>query len=320
LDEYIHISQPMYEAVKDFDDTRILVAGSAIGAYKILDPEESKLFEEIAWNSDTHLYDAHFGLDIRWTEKRDPNLVTEFGEIGVPAIESLRRFMNAEDIWPPNWEAWRQRFNGSVVDAYWPIVHQHRLMWTAAEPLARHNRGVGTVEEFIDITQKWQSYVNKYTIEAFRLNKYASCNGMTNFHFVDMYPAITTALVDYYRVPKDAYYAVQQAYRPIHVMMKWPADRYEAGWLLARPIYVVNDYHRTYPDCTVSWSLTDPDGTVLRTHQTKISVPDDSLVQAGAVEWQLGPEPKAGTYTIRIDFFDGTGEKLSANEYTTIVV
>jgi beta-mannosidase len=229
LDGLVSIARPMYEAVKDLDHTRILVDGSSVGGYAVFNPADAARYRELCYNTDNHFYDAHFGADVWDTAKRDPLMVTEFGDIGVPSLESLRRFLNDEDIWPPNWDVWRPLFNGSVANMTWPIVHQHRLTWLAVKVEERTNVMAGSVEEFIDITQKWQAFVLKYTIESFRLKKYNHCNGLTNFHFVDMQPAVTTSLLDYYRVPKLAYFAVKDAYRPIHLMMKWPAERYEGA-------------------------------------------------------------------------------------------
>ena len=320
LDGLEAIVRPVYEAVKHLDNTRIVIDGSSVGGFAVYSPEEAERYRRLCYNSDNHFYDAHFGAGIRDTEKRDPLLVTEFGDIGVPNLESLRRFLPDHAIWPPNWEVWRPLFNGSVANMTWPIVHQHRLTWLAVRVEERLNVLPGSPEEFVEITQKWQAFVNKYTIESYRLRKYAHCNGLTNYHFVDMQPAITTALLDYYRVPKLAYYAVADAYRPLHVVMRWPAERYEAGWLLSRALYVINDYHREFPGCAVTWVLRDPGGLEACRESVPVEIAEDSLMPVGAVEWAFPRDAVRGTYTVNLRLTDAEGQELSHNSYDVSVV
>lgn len=319
LDGLIALARPIFESVKNLDHSRILVDSSSVGGYSVFSPADAVRYQELCYNSDNHLYDAHFGAGMRDTEKRDPLMVTEFGDIGVPDVNSLRRFMNEEDIWPPKWPVWRPLFNGSMPEMVWPVVHQHRLTWLAVDVGERINVFAESIEKFVEITQKWQALVNQNVIESFRIKKYNHCNGLTNYHFVDMQPAITTALVDYYRVPKLAYHAVAQAYRPVHVMMGWPAERYEPGWLLSRPVYAINDYHREYPGCVVTWSLRDPDGRELCREQRHVDLLEDSVAEVGSFEYAFQRSSVRGTYTVSLTLTGSDGQALSDNEYEVTV-
>ena len=58
---------------------------------------------------------------------------------------------------------------------------------------------------------------------------------------------------------KKGYFALQQAFAPIHVMMDWPDLAGEpAGSTFRRAIYVVNDYATEYPSLTVAWQRRNP--------------------------------------------------------------
>ena len=71
------------------------------------------------------------------------------------------------------------------------------------------------------------------------------CNGALMFTFNDCWPAVTWAVVDYARQPKQGYYALQQAFAPLHVMLIWNAPLAAtpgAAW--QAEIIVVNDLPR----------------------------------------------------------------------------
>ncbi|MCZ7545173.1 MAG: hypothetical protein M5R40_17340 [Anaerolineae bacterium] len=78
----------------------------------------------------------------------------------------------------------------------------------------------------------------RYALEANRRRKYRN-SGALPWQFNEPYPmAACTSAVDYYARPKPAYYAVAQAYAPLHVSARFPTlawagrDHFEAElWL-----------------------------------------------------------------------------------------
>ena len=108
----------------------------------------------------------------------------------------------------------------------------------------------------IAASQDYQAFVLKYHTEFFRRHKFAPCNGALFFQFRDCWPAVTASVVDYYGKRKKGYFALQQAFNPIHVMMDWPDLAGEpAGSTFRRAIYVVNDYAAAHPSLTVMWQV-----------------------------------------------------------------
>ena len=68
----------------------------------------------------------------------------------------------------------------------------------------------------------------------------------------------------YYGRKKKGYFALQQAFNPIHVMMDWPDLAGEpAGSTFRRAIYVVNDYAAAYRSLTVTWQVLGAGDAVL---------------------------------------------------------
>lgn len=106
-----------------------------------------------------------------------------------------------------------------------------------------------TLAELVERSQAYQSRFCRRTIEALRRKKYHHVNGLLQFLFVDHWPAITGSIIDYYRAPKPAYAAVAAAFSPVLLTFTFHP---EAG---AAAVWIINDYHRAIPGCTVrlSW-------------------------------------------------------------------
>ena len=130
--------------------------------------------------------------------------VSEYGTAdSLPELDSLRRFIAEEDLWPVNWKVFTRRG-----------LHSDRLRKWTGEP--------ASLQQMIAASQDYQAFVLKYHTEFFRRHKFAPCNGALFFQFRDCWPAVTASVVDYYGKRKKGYFALQQAFNPIHVMMDWP--------------------------------------------------------------------------------------------------
>ena len=87
---------------------------------------------------------------------------------------------------------------------------------------------------------------------------------------------------------KKGYFALQQAFAPIHVMMDWPDLAGElAGSTFRHAIYVVNDCATEYPSLTVAWQVLDAVAQVLAQGSIPCAVAANSLSQVGEVSWTI---------------------------------
>ena len=125
---------------------------------------------------------------------------------------------------------------------------------------------------------------------------------------------MTASVVDYYGRKKKGYFALQQAFSPIHVLMDWPDLAGEAaGSTFRRALYGVNDYATEYPSLTVSWQVLGAADDVLAAGSTPCTVPANSLSPVGEVSW---PIPFAdGRYRVSLTL-ERNAEILSTNSYT----
>ena len=138
----------------------------------------------------------------------------------------------------------------------------------------------------IAASQDYQAFVLKYHTEFFRRHKFAPCDGALFFQFRDCWPAVTASVVDYYGRMKKGYFALQQVFSPLHMMMDWPDLAGEpAGSTFRRAIYVVYDYAAAYPSLTVTWRVLGAGDAVLANGTITCAAPANSLHQVGEVTW-----------------------------------
>jgi beta-mannosidase len=204
--------------------------------------------------------------------------VTEYGAQALPTAENLLQFHPRPEHWPPDPSWWQpltedRRFQKGVQDK-----------WVKPENYA-------SLEEYAEESQKWQAEVVKATTEMFRQEKYAPVAGLLTFLGIDCFPAITWAIIDYYRTPKQAYAVVKDAFEPLYAMVDWPERTYAPGAKYQSPIYLSNDYWEPVDTITLAWELENSAGEIIERANLPTHVGADCVSEIGRVEFVLPKEP-----------------------------
>ena len=299
------------EACEEEDPYRFIQQGSSVWLWRIAK-------EKFDWPIDYHLLAGWFHPDDRFgpfmfLERDECNsgysveellikhkelleFVSEYGPPeALPDLESLVKIIPEKDRWPVNWG----------------VYEQHRLH---GDILKRWIEIPDSLEGLIEASQAYQAFHLKYHTEFYRRHKFSPCNGALFFQFKDCFPGVTAAVVDYYGRKKRAYYTLQQAFSPVHVMMEWPLiDGEAAGTTLSKGVFVVNDYLHDYPELSVKWQILDADGHTLQQQSLACSTPEHSLVKVGELEWTV-PVSGRSPYRITFELADPSGV-VSTNEY-----
>jgi beta-mannosidase len=186
--------------------------------------------------------------------------VTEFGAQSFPNLESSLRFMP-----DPLTEA-----------AIEQLVARHCLQ---ADIMSNWIpwREAGSLAEVIDLSQDYQIFINRYYIDRLRFHKYRPTGGIVPFLFVDAHPAITWSVIDYWRVPKRSYYALQLALSPQYAFCLYAPRSYSVGEAVELPLYAVNDAQRAYSQAILEARLSDPSGALLAESRHRLELPADCL-------------------------------------------
>jgi beta-mannosidase len=198
--------------------------------------------------------------------------INEYGAQALPNLETLQEMFDEDTIWPTTpeqWKAWAFR------------DFQHDQTFN----VARIDRGED-IEEFVENSQRYQARLLKFATEQYRAHKWARVNSLFQFMFVECWPSITWAVVDYFRRPKQGYYALKTAYQPVLVSFggDWfTRDRVEIGsvWSIfsLTNVTVVNDLHQDFPDATLSLSVRTEAGPEVMVFQAPIHVPADDVIK-----------------------------------------
>jgi beta-mannosidase len=184
--------------------------------------------------------------------------VTEFGAQSFPNLESSRRFMP-------------DPLDDAAIEQ---LVARHNLQADIMSNWVPW-RAAGSLAEVIELTQEYQVLINRFYIDRLRFHKYRPTGGIVPFLFVDAHPAVTWSVIDYWRVPKRSYYALQQAFRPQYAFCLIEPRPHTVGEAVELPIYAVNDARRGFSDARLEICLRDPDGAVLAESRHRLELPAD---------------------------------------------
>ena len=204
--------------------------------------------------------------------------MTEFGAQSFPNYASAVKFM-AADLKKIDWATLQRKHS------FQPDMLGHWLDWRKAADL----------QTLIDMTQDYQIAIHRHYIDRLRMRKYRPTGGILPFMFHDANPAISWSIVDYWRVPKRSYAAMQLAFRPQYIFCVLPQTTIAQGTTIDIPISVVNDAHAAVPvECSIR--LLDPHGAVLAQHRMQRTLPADCMALQ-IEELRLTPQ-LIGTYCV----------------------
>jgi beta-mannosidase len=160
-------------------------------------------------------------------------------------------------------------------------------------------REAASLEELVEMTQDYQIFLNRYYIDRLRYHKYRPTGGIVPFIFLDPYPAVLWSIIDYWRVPKRSYYAMQMAFAPQYAFSLFMPRIYRLNEAIDLPLYVVNDAQHAVTDVHLATSLRNPSGSEIAQVQHTLTLEPDSLAQE-IDRLRLTPTLR-GSYTLHIE-------------------
>lgn len=171
------------------------------------------------------------------------SFVSEAGFLGCPSLESIKKFITPENVWPYNNDEW--------------ILHStdcHGNNWRVVLMESNVRQLFGEVpedpEDFILASQINQAEAKKYLIERMRVDR-PKKTGIIWWNLLDGWPQMSDAIVDYYFTKKLAYSYVKVSQAPFTIC----ADEIKSGYL---NIFACNDTLETKRGTlTVKDALTD---------------------------------------------------------------
>jgi exo-1,4-beta-D-glucosaminidase len=208
----------------------------------------------------------------------------------IPPIDSLRRMLPADRLWPIN-SFWDYHAGGGVFGNVSVFAHA----------LDERYGPSADVNQFAMKSQVMAYEGERAMFEAFGRNKYTS-TGVIQWMLNNAWPSIIWHLYDYYLRPGGGYFGTKRGCEPLHIQYS-----YDDG-----SIAVVNSYYRDFSGLKATATVYNLDLTQKWSKQADVDVPSDGVVRVFTV-----PEIKdlSTTYFLRLMLTDASGMDVSRNFY-----
>jgi exo-1,4-beta-D-glucosaminidase len=208
----------------------------------------------------------------------------------IPPIESLRRMLPEDHLWPVNtW--WDYHAGGGAF--------KDLKVYTAAQN-ARYGPS-GGVEEFARKAQAMAYEGHRAMFESFGRNKYTS-TGVVQWMLNNAWPSMIWHLYDWYLRPGGSYFGAKKANEPLHIQYSYD----DAS------VVVVNSFYQAYPGMKARAWVYNIDMTEKFTKDAALDLAEDSSTRAFTVPTVDG---LSSTYFVRLALEDASGKTVSANFY-----
>jgi len=232
--------------------------------------------------------------------------VTQYGAQALPGIETMQRMFAPQEL----------TYDSGEVGRRWEF---HDFQPREMFDVAGVEQGEG-VQDLIANSQAYQANLVQFATEAYRRAKYDPVQGIFHFMFVEHWPSVTWAVVDYYRQPKAGYYALQAAMQPIlpSIAASKPAQLERDRWVYAEAadfqaaLWIVNDTPDAYSQAELRWRVEGSGGEPVKDGVAVINVPSDGVRWAAALR-NLDLPP--GAYDVQVELHDAQGRDLGRNAF-----
>ncbi len=270
----------LYDAVLSIDNSRIV---------------------RLASNYEEHPYDGwYWGNKEHFAACPMGPIVTEFGAQALPALSSLKKIMNDEEINEPIWGKWKY----------------HNFQYEQTFHIAKIERGE-TVCDFINNSQQYQADYIRTAVDFYRREKFNKVSGIFQFMFIDCWESVSWSVVDFYERKKPGYYALQKSMQPLYVSVKVMRDTYFAGQKLMIDLWIINDLHKKFSNCKVK----------LLIRKKLLGTMDIDIIEPNSVKkyfWESYPfilpqKIYPGTYKIMVKLLDDKNGVLSQNDFDIVI-
>lgn len=212
-----------------------------------------------------HANGHYYAAGCRFMEDYFPNIdcciIPELTAASAPCVESLKKFIPKEDLWP--------------VGLSWGYLMANIDILKTLNVEVFGDEKFGSLEEFVDATQIAQGEIFKYALETIRRKK-PHISGVSICHFITNRPLIKWEIVDYYGIPKKSYYYVQKAFQPLLPSLNYKKRRFLPGELFKAEVWVINDLYKEYNNIECKVEMFDESNNLLGLKLENINIEENS--------------------------------------------
>lgn len=266
------VVQVLRKQVNILDNKRLFLPSSPSGGVS------NNTLENIRQNPDS-LHDVHGpwehqGLQAQYQLYNEGTslLSSEFGVEGMAHEATLRYVMNNTNLWPPSKDNPYYFHRGS----WW---NNYEFLQTVCD-----NR-LEQLADVIHISQLLQYEGLRYAVESNRLRAMHS-SGSFPWQFNEPYPNNTcTSSVDYYGIPKPAYYGVKEAYAVNHLSARFASQTWENQESFNAEVFFSSSWVQS--KAVIKAEITDLYGKELCSKKVQVKTNDEKATQATCLNYPV---------------------------------
>ncbi len=234
----------------------------------------------------------------------DYAVIPELAISSCPNVESIRKFIPEDEIWPPG-----------------PSWGHH---WTDFDALRTLNyevlgdQSTDGLEKFVEATQIAQGAIFQYALEHFRTRK-PKTSAICICHYITFAPDMKWGIVDYYQEKKTSFDYVKKAYQPLLITMKHYDRRWLPGEEFKGELWVVNDFYKSFANCKATIQFLDAKKSVVKKEVFDFDeILGDSSEKYVDVSCEV-PGEIGEKFYVEVHLVDDKGNELSTNDYMLLV-
>jgi len=207
-----------------------------------------------------------------------------------PPIESLRRMLPEDHLWP--------------IDSWWNFHAgggAFRDIHVFTDALDARYGAPSSLEDYARKAQVMAYEGHRAMFEAFGRNKYTA-TGVIQWMLNNAWPGVIWHLYDWYLRPGGSYFGAKKACEPLHVQYSYDD----------RSVVVVNSYYRRFANIKVVARVYNLDMAEKFSHEAKVDVAEDSSTRVFTLPEIAG---LSSTYFVSLVLDDPSGAPASRNFY-----
>ena len=222
-----------------------------------------------------------------WYTKLEFNTEAGPGGEQIPPMETMRKMMPGEDLWPIS-KSWELRLH----ESFGPDARK-ALFSRYGEPSG--------VEEYSMKSQVLQMEATRALFEAYTGNKYRS-SGIIYWMYNSAWPSLYWQFYDYFFAPNGAFYAARKANEPLHIQYSYGDSC----------IYIVNSLYQKYDRLKATARLYDFNMKEKYSKDIETGIGSDESKKIMEMQW---PDDTLGIYFLDLRLTDDSGKLVSSNFY-----
>lgn len=230
--------------------------------------------------------------------------VPELAISSCPNVESIKKFIPEEELWPP----------GPSWGHHWTDFDVFRTL--NFEVLG--SQATEGMQEFVEATQISQGVIFQYALEYFRRRK-PKTSAICICHYITFAPDMKWGIVDYYQQPKLSYDYLRLAYQPLLISLDYEKRRWLPGEEFEGKLWVVNDLFDEFAGCAAKVTFRNADHKEVKTEVVDLgTITPDSSTAYATVKCTV-PGSLEDQFFVDLEMTDTAGRMLSSNHYFLLV-